>query len=265
VRSIGDPEVRFREDPVRMLRAVALAARLDFTIEPRILDAIAALRHEIARSSPPRLLEEYYKILRAGSAEKTFRMLADVGLLEPISQELHRGAGPVLWRSLSSVDGYRRQFTGTPDTLTNAILLGSLLMPLGLSPQSGRPVVEPTEGRRPRPIGPRLGELPLARRDVERLRQILGLQRRLRDFGASVRAQRALTHRGIFREALTWMEIHGGTPETVEHWITVLAERGAEEPVMAPGQEGADAQSAPTSPDRRRRRRRRRRRPRPAQ
>ena len=76
----------------------------------------------------------------------------------------------------------------------------------------------------------------------ERLRQILGLQRRLRDFGASVRAQRALTHRGIFREALTWMEIHGGTPETVEHWITVLAERGAEEPVMAPGQDGADPQ-----------------------
>ena len=131
VRSIGDPEVRFREDPVRMLRAVALAARLDFTIEPRILDAIAALRHEIARSSPPRLLEEYYKILRAGSAEKTFRMLADLGLLEPISQELHRGAGAALWRSLASVDGYRRQFAATPDTLTNAILLGSLLMPLG--------------------------------------------------------------------------------------------------------------------------------------
>src|SRR5262247_3704056 len=66
VRSIGDPDVRLREDPVRMLRAVALAARLDFTLDPPIVAAIRQLRHEIARSSPARLLEEYYKILRAG-------------------------------------------------------------------------------------------------------------------------------------------------------------------------------------------------------
>src|SRR6476646_10219618 len=61
VRMIGDPEVRVREDPVRMIRAIAIAARLDFTIDPPIRSAIAELRHEIARSSPARLLEEYYK------------------------------------------------------------------------------------------------------------------------------------------------------------------------------------------------------------
>src|SRR5258706_558830 len=61
VRSIGDPEVRAREDPVRMLRAVALASRLDFRIDPPVLDAIRKHRHEIANSSPPRVLEEYYK------------------------------------------------------------------------------------------------------------------------------------------------------------------------------------------------------------
>src|SRR5204863_6556006 len=71
VRSIGDPDVRLNEDPVRMLRAVALAARLDFTIDPPVVDAIQRHRHEISRSSAPRLLEEYYKILRAGSSEKT--------------------------------------------------------------------------------------------------------------------------------------------------------------------------------------------------
>src|SRR5438067_9554122 len=76
VRAIGDPEVRVREDPVRMMRAVALAARLDFAIDPPVLDAIRRHRRELARSSPPRLLEEYYKILRAGAAEKTFRNLA---------------------------------------------------------------------------------------------------------------------------------------------------------------------------------------------
>jgi hypothetical protein len=129
-------------------------------------------------------------------------------------------------------------------------------VPLGLAPQLGRPAPLREPLRRGAP-GPRLGELPLARRDIERLRHILSLQRRLGDVGASVRAQRALTHRSIFREALTWMEVHGNTPELVEHWITVLAERGADEPVAVP----ADADATPTLAVRRRRRRRRRYRP----
>ena len=242
VRSIGDPEVRLREDPVRMLRAVALAARLSFTLDPPVLDAIRAHRHEIAHSSAPRLLEEYYKILRAGSAEKTFRMLAEVGLLEPISGELHRGAADPLWRSLAGLDAYRRRFESAPETLTNAILLGSLLVPLGIQLGSGRPK-EPV---------PKLGALPLARRDVERLRQILGLQRRLRDVTASPRAQRALAHRSLFSETLTWFEIHGGDPDTVEKWKAVLAQGSVEG-------EGVAVEGPEFGPRRRRRRRRRRR------
>src|SRR5204862_6993543 len=189
VRAIGDPEVRVRGERVRMMRAVALAARLDFAIDPPVLDAIRRHRRELARSSAPRLLEEYYKILRAGAAEKTFRDLATLGLLEPISKELHQGAADPLWRSLGALDTYRRRFDAAPDTLTNAILLGTLLVPLGVPHhghwqehrsdasdgrrQQGAALSERSESK-----GPRLGELPLARRDVERLRQILGLQRR---------------------------------------------------------------------------------------
>ena len=114
VRSIGDPHARFQEDPVRMLRAVALSARLDFRIDQPVLDAIGAERHLIAKSAPPRLLEEFYKILRGAYAEKTFRMLAETGLLEPISTELHHAAGDRLWQSLASLDAYRRQFETTP-------------------------------------------------------------------------------------------------------------------------------------------------------
>jgi hypothetical protein len=101
----------------------------------------------------------------------------------------------------------------------------------------------------------------LARRDIERLRLIVSLQRRLRDMSASPKAQRSLAHRGIFREALTWLEIHGGAPELVEHWKAILAEGGAPEETMdTPG----DATDTPEDlrglrPQRRRRRRRRRR------
>src|SRR4029078_2753954 len=99
--------------------------------------------------------------------------------------------------------------------------------------------------------GPRLalGMLPLPRRDVERLRQILGLQRRLIDMGLSPRARRALRRRGLFRDALTWLEIQGQVPEVIEHW------RGFME--AAASYEGEPEGTEP-APRRRRRRRRRR-------
>ena len=244
VRSIGDPEVRFMEDPVRMLRAVAFSARLDFTIDQPILDAIGLHRREIARSSPPRLLEEYYKILRSGYAEKTFRALAEVGLLEPISEELHLGAGEALWKSLARLDEYRSRHGAPPEIFTNPILLGSLLVPLGLMSPPWHADIEP----------PRLGALPLARRDVERIRQVMVLQRRLRDLAAPPRAQASLAHRHVFHDALAWLEIHGESSQLVEHWKTIDRERGA-----APQAPGA-APHEPGHPFRRRRRRRRRRR-----
>jgi poly(A) polymerase len=258
VRSIGDPEVRLREDPVRMLRAVALASRLGFTIDPPVLDAIRAHRREIAQSSAPRLLEEYYKILRAGSAEKTFRMLASLGLLEPVSAELQRGASDPLWKSLAALDAYRGRFESTPETLTNPMLLGTLLVPLGIPLGSGRvrdraPQREAAANPQTSNL-PKLGELPLARRDVERLRHILALQRRLADLAGGPRAHRALMHRSLFREALTWFEIHGGSPEILEHWKTLMAE-------APPDAEGAVEAAEAPPPGRRRRRRRRRRRP----
>ena len=58
--------------------------------------------------------------------------------------------------------------------------------------------------------------LPVARRDTERLRQILSLQRRLLDMESSPRAKRSLLHRPPFQEALVWMEIHGHAPEALE-------------------------------------------------
>jgi poly(A) polymerase len=272
VRSIGRPDVRLLEDPVRMLRAIALAARLDFTIEPTLLQAIRAHRHEIAKSSMARLLEEYYKILRAGSSEKTFRGLAETGLLEPISHELQAGASDPLWRSLAEVDAYRARFEATPATMTNATLLGSLLVPLAipLHPEHTRrerahatvaeDAPEPRTPRRP-PL-PRLGDLPLARGDVERLRQIVLLQRRLHDIAAPPRAQRTLARRPIFREALTWLDMHGGGRDLIAHWTSVMAEEGDADQPAGLGQP-ADGGAPP--PGRKRRRRRRRRRFGPAQ
>ena len=249
IRCIGDPDVRFEEDPVRMLRAIVLAARLDFVVDPPVIDAIRRHAGLIAKASPARLLEEFYKILRSGASERAFHQLAEVGLLEHLAPELLRDRGQALWPYAAALDRYRHRFESTPDALTNAILLGTLLVPIGF-----------TAGRRPRrfedgepPVKEpliTLGRMPLPRRDVERLRQILTLQRRLLDLEASPRAKRALMHRGPFQEAMTWLEVHGQTPDVLEHW------KGFYEGSFVP-QEGLVSDERP---ERRRRRRGRRRR-----
>ena len=178
-------------------------------------------------SAPARLIEELYKILRAGASERSFRMLAERGLLDPIAHQLQKGCGDALWRSLSALDAYRGRFEETPGTLTNAVLLGSLLVPLG--PGASRTLAPPVQyGERRKEPAPSLGMLPLARRDVERLGQILGLQRRLLDMNLSPRARRALTHRGPFQEALTWLDIHGQAPDVLEHWRGFIEAAGTE-------------------------------------
>ena len=65
-----------------------MAARLDFAIDPPIETAIAAHRADIANSAPARLMDELYKLLRAGASQRAFRMLAERRLLEPIAPEL---------------------------------------------------------------------------------------------------------------------------------------------------------------------------------
>ena len=219
VRSIGEPGVRFLEDPVRMMRAVVFAARLDFRIDQPILEAIQTHRHEIGRAAPPRLVEEYFKILRSGAAEKTLRMLKDTRVLREMTPELDQ-AGPAFWESLARLDRYRRKFEAAPDTLTNAVLAGTLLAPIGLAGPQRRFSADPLERR------VELGMLPMPRRDMERLHQLLALQPRLMDLRAPYRAQRGVLHRNVLNDALTWLEIHAERPDVVQHWRSLQAGPG---------------------------------------
>jgi poly(A) polymerase len=89
VHAIGDPDVRFQEDPVRMVRACEFAARLDFTIEPSTQAAIERQRGEIRRASPARLTEELVQLMRCGHAGKALQWMADLGLLEILLPEAY--------------------------------------------------------------------------------------------------------------------------------------------------------------------------------
>ncbi len=241
IRCIGDPDHRFPEDPVRMFRAVILGSRLEFSIDSDVRDGIARHRQLIVDSAPARLTEEYYKILRTGAANRTFKQLATSGLLDRLTPELSENPPDGLWLSLERLDTYRQRFEAFPDSLTNAVLIGSIVAPLGFS----QPPIRRNRqtNRRPRSPQVQLGMLPLPRRDMDELREILDLQPKLLDVGATERAQHALRHRRAFTVALTWLEIHGGAPEIVDHWKHTL-EADAPQP------------QAPRPKKRRRRRRR---------
>lgn len=88
VELIGDPETRYREDPVRMLRAVRFAAKLGMRIEAKTAAPIKSLANLLQNIPPARLFEETLKLFLSGKGEDTFLMLHEYGLIEPLFPQL---------------------------------------------------------------------------------------------------------------------------------------------------------------------------------
>ena len=88
IRTIGDPDIRFQEDPVRILRAIKFAARLDFGFEPATWRALLRWRGEISKCAPPRLLEEVHRLMRGGAARRSFELMVETGVLAVLSPYL---------------------------------------------------------------------------------------------------------------------------------------------------------------------------------
>jgi poly(A) polymerase len=88
IRTIGDPDIRFQEDPVRMLRAVKFAARIGFGFEPATWRALLRWRSEISKCAAPRLLEEVHRLLRGGAASRSLELLVETGVLAVLSPYL---------------------------------------------------------------------------------------------------------------------------------------------------------------------------------
>ena len=81
LRLIGDPETRYREDPVRMLRAIRFQAKLGFSIHEGTREPIARLAPLLEQIPPARLLDEFQKLFLAGFGQRAFELLHEHGLL----------------------------------------------------------------------------------------------------------------------------------------------------------------------------------------
>src|SRR5690606_12573868 len=146
IRTIGDPEVRMREDPVRILRAVRFANKLGLDLESRTYAAMEGAVEDLVRCAPARLLEETFRLLRGGYAEGSLKLLNALDalriLLPPLGEALREGgrdAEERCWAFAHALDEVVRSGEEVEDSL----LLAALLIPI-----TGRaPVEEDAEHR----------------------------------------------------------------------------------------------------------------------
>ncbi len=133
IRPIGDPYVRFTEDPVRMLRAVRFSASHGLAVEPTTWETIRVLAPIISRVSPARLYEEIQKVFLLGHARSSINLLMESGLLAALFPGLSRwidGSSPrlaLLQGNLEYLDQLWRSGTPPSPPFFLAILFGPLL------------------------------------------------------------------------------------------------------------------------------------------
>jgi hypothetical protein len=206
-----------------------------------VIEAIAAQRQLITKASPARMLEEYFKVLRSGYAEASFRALARVRLLELITPEL-KSPPAALWDALAALDRYRQRFPSAPLELTNPVLIGTLLVPIGAL---NRRVPDRGTAREGDMDKVSFGALPVARKDLDRLRHMLFTLPKLTDPALPPRVARGLPGRPSFPDTLTWFEIFGGDATVLEQWQALKVTRPAPSPHGRRGGGGHRAGHAP--------------------
>jgi poly(A) polymerase len=250
IRTIGDPDVRFREDPVRMMRGVEFASRLGFAITPDGYDAILDHRKEIAKSAPPRVTEELSQSLRGGHALPTFLLLREVGLLDVLLPELAHvlreidpdhphGTGHLFWALLDVLDAERRR--GRP--FDDAVLFSLFFLPVVRSRLLEMKVSDPDPGRLvtilEEIVTPVSIRMSLPNAVSHRLKQALATVGRLSHRPDGRVATRRIALREAFPVALDLFELNamatGRGDELVKEWRTLEARtRKAREDLAPP-------------------------------
>ena len=135
IRVIGDPIVRFTEDPVRMVRAVRFAALLGFEIEENTYQAMLELKDKVALASPARMYEEVLKLFLLGEGERTYQLLRKTGLFGVIFPQLNEWVDaesdnfPHIWigKALEWVDVYAQSGRQVPPHILFSLMYGQLI------------------------------------------------------------------------------------------------------------------------------------------
>ena len=133
IRAIGDPDIRFREDPVRMMRAVKFSSRLGFRIERKTLAAIKRRHSCILNAAPPRVCEEVFRLFPYGHSAEAFRLMWETGLLRDLLPALSKaidatgGKTSIAWKYLSVLDGLEKLRQEEGDEVSNGLRAAVLM------------------------------------------------------------------------------------------------------------------------------------------
>lgn len=132
LRAIGQPEIRFSQDPVRMIRLIKFCARLNFEIHSPTFEALLNCRSEIVKSSSARIFEELLRMLESGASKSFFHLLNQYGLLRALSPVLARylgkGAEHLAFQLLGEIDSEILKNPSNP--WDRSLLLAALMFPL---------------------------------------------------------------------------------------------------------------------------------------
>jgi poly(A) polymerase len=132
LRTIGQPYLRFKQDPVRMIRLLKFQARFGFDVDSPTRLALLDCRQDIAKSSSARILEEILRMLESTTAQPFIRLLAEHGLLQSmmptLAEFLESPEGEEVYRYLNEMDGILREYPDAP--LDRSLLLSGIVFPL---------------------------------------------------------------------------------------------------------------------------------------
>lgn len=132
LRTIGQPEMRFSQDPVRMIRLIKFCARFNFDIERPTFEALLNCKGEILKSSSARILEELFRMLESGSSKPFFHLLHQYGLLASLIPELayffERSTNHSTLKLLEEIDSEIKKNKEEP--IDRTLLLSILIFPL---------------------------------------------------------------------------------------------------------------------------------------
>ena len=133
IRAIGDPDIRFQEDPVRMMRAVKFSSRLGFRIEKKTMDAMKKRHACILAASQPRVCEEVFRLFPYGESAKAFRLMWETGMLGDLLPDLARyisrsgGAKSPEWKYLEVLDRYEKMMAEKGFEVSNGLRAAVLM------------------------------------------------------------------------------------------------------------------------------------------
>jgi poly(A) polymerase len=225
LRVIGDPETRFREDPVRMLRAVRLGAKLGLTIESATRAPIKRLAPLLEHVPPPRLFEEMLKLLLSGHASACLRQLRNEGL--------HKGLLPLLdvildqplgerfvTLALAQTDErVRTERPVSPAFLFAALLWHEVLAAWKLHEKRGERRIPALERAMDEVLDAQSGKLAITRRLTATMREVWAMQPRFEE--RSGQCPYRLLEAERFRMAYDFLALRaqsGEVPAEIETW-----------------------------------------------